>query len=190
MKKNITELAKLKIRNLNIKKKCLNCEKEFIPTQHLFRQKFCSKKCQEELWKGNHPETRKKYILKYRSQSHHMEKINDTQRQYRRKLFKTNLNYIISTRIATQLRRTLERYTKTGKLLSSSYYGIDYVAIVKKLTPLPFPLEDKGNWHIDHIIPVSKFNLTNSEEVKRAFSPNNLQWLSAKENWIKNNRIK
>ena len=42
-----------------------------------------------------------------------------------------------------------------------------------------------GEWHIDHIKPCSKFNLTDEEEQKKCFNYKNLQPLWASENTSK-----
>jgi hypothetical protein len=53
-----------------------------------------------------------------------------------------------------------------------------------------YNLENYGKeWHIDHVIPISKFNLDNSEEQSLAFNWRNTMPLSAKENLSKNNKI-
>ena len=44
-----------------------------------------------------------------------------------------------------------------------------------------------GEWHIDHIIPLS--SAKNENELKRLFHYTNLQPLWASENWIKSNKI-
>ena len=44
-------------------------------------------------------------------------------------------------------------------------------------------------WHIDHVIPISKFDLDNEEQQLIAFNWRNTMPLSCKENLIKNNKI-
>jgi|Laugresubdmm15sn_1035100.scaffolds.fasta_scaffold00021_25 hypothetical protein len=51
-------------------------------------------------------------------------------------------------------------------------------------------LENHGKeWHIDHVIPISKFDLNNEEEQLIAFNWRNTMPLSCKENLSKNNKI-
>lgn len=53
-----------------------------------------------------------------------------------------------------------------------------------------YNLENHGkDWHIDHIIPLSKFNLDNQEEQLIAFNWRNTMPLSIKDNLTKNNKI-
>jgi hypothetical protein len=53
-----------------------------------------------------------------------------------------------------------------------------------------YTLENRGTeWHIDHVIPLSHFNLKNEEEQLVAFNWRNTMPLSCKENLSKNNKI-
>ncbi len=54
-----------------------------------------------------------------------------------------------------------------------------------------YTLDNRGNdgWHIDHVIPLSHFNLENEEEQMIAFNWRNTMPLSAKENLSKNSKI-
>jgi len=42
--------------------------------------------------------------------------------------------------------------------------------------------DNYGKWHVDHIIPISSFNLTLETEVEKCFHFTNLQPLWAKDN--------
>ncbi len=53
-----------------------------------------------------------------------------------------------------------------------------------------YTLENRGKeWHIDHVIPLSHFNLENIEDQMIAFNWRNTMPLSAKENLSKNSKI-
>lgn len=53
-----------------------------------------------------------------------------------------------------------------------------------------YNLENRGaEWHIDHVIPLSRLNLENKEEQLIAFNWRNTMPLSCKENLKKNNKI-
>jgi len=51
--------------------------------------------------------------------------------------------------------------------------------------------ENYGKWHIDHIIPISKFNFITSEHLdfKRCWALKNLQPLEAKQNMSKGKKL-
>lgn len=53
-----------------------------------------------------------------------------------------------------------------------------------------YNLENHGKeWHIDHVIPLSRFNLDNEEQQLIAFNWRNTMPLSCEENLLKNNKI-
>jgi hypothetical protein len=55
---------------------------------------------------------------------------------------------------------------------------------------LNYTLENRGSeWHRDHVIPLSHFNLENEEEQLVAFNWRNTMPLSCQENLKKNNKI-
>jgi len=103
-------------------------------------------------------------------------------RIYRRKYLRNNPNARISARLRCRLHNALKYYTKNGKHQSSKKYGLNYGKIIDNLKPFP---KDLSKYHIDHIIPLCNFNLTNPEEIKIAFAPENHQWLLAKDNLSK-----
>jgi len=52
-----------------------------------------------------------------------------------------------------------------------------------------YTLENRSMWHIDHVVPLSRFNLDNEHEQLIAFNWRNTMPLDAKENLKKNRRL-
>lgn len=98
----------------------------------------------------------------------------------------------IRIRIRAILNHILKHYTLTGKFQSSRKYGINFEEIIKRLKPFP---ADISKYHIDHIRPLCNFNFINKdgtqnlEEIKKAFAPENHQWLLAFDNLSKGSKI-
>lgn len=69
----------------------------------------------------------------------------------------------------------------------------DLIKRLKNTMPKDYCWQDfmEGRLHIDHIIPKSAFNYTNTEHIdfKRCWSLDNLRLLPAKENLIKHNKL-
>ena len=112
-------------------------------------------------------------------------KIKKRKNEYAKNKYKINKNFNILVRLRNLFRRALRKYTKTGKIWSASKYGINYKAIIEQLKPFP---EDISLYHVDHRKPLCSFDLTDPEEIKKAFAPENHQWLLAFENRSKGGR--
>lgn len=98
-------------------------------------------------------------------------------KRYHEKM-QTDWQFAIQIRMRDRLRDAIRFYNATGKFRPSHDY-MNYKAIIKKLGPCP---GKRAMWHIDHIKPLCKFNFTHTKEIKKAFAPNNLRWLLAKDN--------
>ncbi len=121
----------------------------------------------------------KGYIKKYRQEN------KDKRNSYYYKRKKIDKNFKITCNLRNSLYKALKKYTKIGKIMSSKKYGINYKSIIEYLKPFP---KDLSKYHVDHIKPLCSFNLENPEEIKKAFAPENHQWLLAQENMIKGGR--
>lgn len=105
----------------------------------------------------------------------------------------------VNVRIAENLRSRLSRAIKKGykpvsavsdlgcsiedfkRHLESKFYN-------HKKTGKAMSWDNYGEWHIDHVDAISKFDLTNEEELKKACHYTNLQPLWAPDNLSKGNR--
>jgi len=111
--------------------------------------------------------------------------------QLMRKNYKQKPEIKIRIRLLARIYNALKHYTKTGKIMSSKMYGINYKKIIEYLKPFP---KDLSKYHIDHIKPLCSFQFTmengsaNLEEIEKAFVPENHQWLLAKENQRKSGK--
>ncbi len=89
--------------------------------------------------------------------------------------------------INKQIRRCIFMFQENKKLnisrITDDKYQILYCINLKEVIEhlQPFP-KDAMSYHLDHIIPIVNFDLTKKEEIKKAYSPENLQLLSPTEN--------
>lgn len=103
----------------------------------------------------------------------HMERYNDR-------------NYRYTCILRERVRCAFKSYSKNGKVKPSKKYKINYEAIIEYLGKCPGNRED---YHIDHIIPLSAFDLDDPTQVKAAFAPENHQWLPKLDNLKKKDRV-
>jgi hypothetical protein len=148
-------------------------------------------KLKEKLRKEKYRELNREKISKKHADYYlkNRERILKRNADWDKKAYKTNLQFAIRKRLRARLLDAFEYFTKNGKVYFAKDYGIDYSAIVKHLISTKPKDLDTQEYHIDHIIPLAKFDLTNKEQVKICCSPENLQWLPAKENESKSDKV-
>ena len=196
-------------------KNCLYCKKKLTGSQ----RKFCSPNCNtlhiyhtKSKHNPNEMERRRKYDLSRRDP-----KLEDDKRRYRlnrpkrieysRKYYEENKEakaqynlwyankryredegYRIRKILGSSLAYVIKRYIKTGRVMNPmAKYGIDWGGIIKQLSPIP---KDREKYHVDHIVPLCKFDLTDIEQIQLAFAPENHQWMEARKNIQKGGRDK
>ena len=161
--------------------------------KHKERRKDWQKKYQEKnreelrikkkIWNEKHKEETKKNFAKG---GKYYEKRKEYNRKHIKNRLKTDIQFNIKMRLRNCFNNALKKYVETERFIVSKNKNIDYKAIIEHLKPFP---EDIKNWHIDHIIPVSFFDLTNEEHLKKAWSPINFQWLKVSDNISKKDII-
>lgn len=130
----------------------------------------------------------KKKINNKRREKTRTEEYREYRRDYLKRYRKRNLNYRLSESLRTRLNRAISGNYKSGSAVSDLGCTINEF---KKYLEAQFQpgmnWENWGvnGWHIDHIKPLSSFDLTVNEELKKACHYTNLQPLWAKDNIIK-----
>jgi hypothetical protein len=97
---------------------------------------------------------------------------------YYHKINKNKPLFLVKKRLRTRLRNAFINILNEKNQISSKY-GIDYKGIIEHLKPFP---KDISKYHIDHIKPLISFDLTDLEQIKIAFAPENHQWLLKEDN--------
>lgn len=112
-------------------------------------------------------------------------------RKHRRELNRlrrlTNPNYMLACRLRARLQKFLQnKPASTNQLLGCTWQEFsDYIA--SKFLP-GMNWSNYSLWHIDHIVPLSWFNLTDEQQFRDACHYTNLQPLWANSNLKKGNR--
>ena len=187
--------TKEKNRNYYLSKQEIIKEKHRVYSKEYYKKNETLLKLKAKIYRQENKE--KDYIRNRKYYLNNREKCNKKVQDWRNKnVLKVKLirkrgrkkdkMFFIRKRIADRLRRIVKDYIKTGKIPSKNFLGIDYKAIIEGLKPFP---EDISKYHIDHFLPLSSFDLTKSEEIKKAFSPSNHRWLLKEDNLKKGKKI-
>jgi hypothetical protein len=147
---------------------------------------------------------RKPYFEKYRAEHkeqhdiatrrwnlRNLEKVNAKSRKYQDKIRKTpygKLKNAIHNGMYAQL-----KYNKKGRSAFAllGYSPEELKKHLEKQFLFGMTWENYGKWHIDHIIPISAFNITTAEDedFKKCWALSNLQPLWAADNIRKFNKL-
>ena len=112
--------------------------------------------------------------------------------QYYKKINNNKIDQIFNS-INKRLYKALLKQNINKKYTYLELLGCDLLEfeldLINKLKE-GMALENYGEWEIDHIRPISLFNLNNNNELFNCCNYNNLQPLWKKENIIKSNKCK
>lgn len=102
---------------------------------------------------------------------------------------KIDINYKLSSNLRTRLYQAIKRNYKSGSAVRDLGCSIEQLKIYLEAKFQPdMSWDNYGKWHIDHILPLSKFNLTDRGQLCTAVHFTNLQPLWAEDNLKKHNR--
>lgn len=107
----------------------------------------------------------------------------------------SDISFKLRDYLRIRLNEALFNSQKTGSAISDLDCSIKHLKIKLQLKfhrrsfdGAYMTWDNYGEWHIDHIIPLASFDLTNLQQLKKACHYSNLQPLWAKDNWYKNRR--
>lgn len=153
--------------------------------------KTCSREYCREYHKAN------KELISIRNASRYQlekQKCIKSSSEYIKDRTKRDINFKLRANLRSRLRRAIKNNQKTGSAVQD--LGCTIPELILHLSSL---FSDgmnwynygnrKGQWSIDHIVPLSAFDLTNREQLLKACHYTNLQPMWQSENVRKGNKI-
>ena len=197
-------------------KKCNKCGQE-LPLDQFYKRKFkngnighqshckdCGRAAIIE-WRSNNPERVKAASARYRKNNpekvkaastkyreDNMDKVRVRSTRYERNRRATDPSYKLVRNIRNSINTALSGNYKSGHTIELLGCSIEYLRtyLEKQFKPgMTWNNYGKYGWHIDHIIPVTYFDHSDSEQQWRAWHYTNLRPLWAKDNLKKNKKI-
>ena len=170
-------------------RQCSKCLEQ-VHNDEFPNKKSHYRKCQNEYcrqYKAKNKEKISEYNKKYSQQN--KDKILPKANARRKHRYVNDPDFKLSTR----LRGRLGKLINSKKQRTFEYLGCE-LDLAKKWIESKFSegmsWENHGKvWHIDHVMPCSKFDFTQEVNIYLCFSWTNLQPLFAQDNFVKNNRL-
>jgi hypothetical protein len=191
VEKELTEFYKSKHGKYGVDSECKLC-------RSYYKKQYCIDH-KEKLIQDNrrynleHKKEMRQYYVNNKekikqSRTEHREEI----RRYQNNRRKVNKNYQLAHDLRVRVRHARKNNQKIGSAVRDLGCTIEFLKqyIESKFQPgMNWDNYGYYGWHIDHIIPLASFDLTNREQFLKACHYTNLQPLWAKDNISKGNKI-
>jgi hypothetical protein len=180
--KNNTEFYKVKNRRDGLFYQCKNCNNKYVKNYNKTHKK------EKAEYRRNYYQEHKEASAEY--QRNYNQKHKSQKRKWWKNKTKVDINFKILGNLRKRIWDTLKGNSKsarTMKLIGCSI--INLRKYLQKQFKSGMNWKNYGKWHIDHIIPCSKFDLSKPKEQRKCFHYTNLQPLWAKDNWRKSDKL-
>jgi hypothetical protein len=105
---------------------------------------------------------------------------------YKKSKYNVDPIFTLKEKLRNRFRRAFKQGYKKGSAIDNLGCSIEvFKEYIEKQFKSGMSWDNYGKWHIDHIKPLSSFNLQNIDELKQACHYSNLQPLWAEENFKK-----
>jgi len=138
-------------------------------------------------WKEYYKKNRERILEKNKNYFKN-EKNLQRKNQRKKERKKNDINFKIKELLSNSFNRAIMRRIKNKELINFKRLNYSLISL-KLIKELPKDFYER-EYHIDHIKPLCSFDLTKDEEIKKAFTPENHQWLLKSENLSKASKDK
>ena len=143
-------------------------------------------------WHAEHPEYSKQYYAEHKKDPEYRKKRNKIGTKYHKRRYHNDLAYKLSENMSTAIYKSLKGNKNGYHWETLVGYTLEQLKeYLESLFRPGMSWENYGEWHIDHIIPISlwKFSSPEDREFKQCWALANLQPLWWEDNIRKGNKI-
>lgn len=134
---------------------------------------------------------KRKYRFFHGSYKERKARLRQEQNAYQRNRRKIDLNFRLRAYLRSRLRHACKNFQRSGSAIRDLGCSIEkFVLWLEMHFQDGMNWNNYGKWHIDHIKPLSKFDLSDRNQLLKAVHFTNLQPLWAKDNFIKSDTWK
>ena len=158
-----------------------------------------SAKKRSKKWRDSNPEKSaswakenptKKAKINRKSYLKNINKVKNRTALYQKVRRLEDINFRLADNLRSRLRKAIKNNQKAGSAVDDLGCSVDDLKIhLEGKFSEGMSWDNYGEWHIDHIRPLSRFDLTNKSQHLEACSYNNLQPLWAIDNLKKSNKV-
>ena len=143
-----------------------------------------SERARRRDWYHKNKEQRQKKIKEY-SLSY-----NERRKELHKERQSNDINYRIKRALRSRLYSAIKNNSKEASAVNDIGCSIEFFKhYIESKFSINMTWNNYGEWHIDHIIPISKFDLSKRSEQLKACHYTNLQPLWSEDNIKKSNRL-
>jgi hypothetical protein len=143
----------------------------------------------EKKYSDLNSDKRKAYMKAWHSAN--KEKSRSDNKKWHQENYGKNINHTIALKLRNRLNSAIKKQWKNGSAIRDLGCTVEELKIRLESNfqeGMNWGNYGRHGWHIDHILPLSKFDLSDPEQLKKACHYTNLQPLWAKDNISKGNR--
>jgi hypothetical protein len=133
-------------------------------------------------WRLDHPDYQKKWVDRDRAG------YNKKRNVYMAIRKTSDMSFVLERRLRSRLRNALNGNFKCGSAVRDLGCSIvEFKKHIESQFQSGMTWDNRSEWHLDHIIPLSKFDLTDRQQLLIAFNYTNYQPMWKHENLVKHN---
>jgi hypothetical protein len=201
IEKELSEFSRDKSMSDGLQKNCKSCRAEYDKKRRIEKREQLSeyKKQYSAINYEKMAESKRNYYIRNRElcierAKQHSIKNKDKNRIRDKNRYDNDIQYRITINLRSRIYKAVKNGRKSGSAIRDLGCSVEECKVYLENQFLPGMTWDtwgkgKGYWNIDHILPLSKFDLTDREQFLQACHYTNLQPLWWEDNIVKSNKI-